>query len=86
MRIFLTALVLLGIPRLALACPVCFGQNDSPMAKATNMGIFFMLGIVVVMLGAFAFFFVHLSRRARSIARASASPAGYAHSEGTAEC
>ena len=26
-------------PRAALACPVCFGQSDSPLAQAINMGI-----------------------------------------------
>ena len=32
----LTALVLIGAPRAAMACPVCFGQSDAPMAKAMN--------------------------------------------------
>src|SRR4029077_16985846 len=35
--------LVLAAPRLALACPVCFGQNDSPMAIAMNMGIIAML-------------------------------------------
>ena len=25
-----------GAPRAALACPVCFGNSDAPMAIATN--------------------------------------------------
>ena len=41
-RIITTALVV-GVPRAALACPVCFGQTDSPLASATNMGIIAML-------------------------------------------
>ena len=69
MRTPLLTLLLLAAPRLALACPVCFGQNDSPLAKAVNMGIFFMLGIVAVMLSAFAGFFIYLSRRARLVAK-----------------
>ena len=36
--------LLLAAPRAALACPVCFGQSDSPLAVATNMGIIVMLG------------------------------------------
>ena len=48
-----------------LACPVCFGQSDSPMAWAMNTGILFMLVIVVGVLVGFASFFVHLVRRAR---------------------
>jgi hypothetical protein len=50
---------------LLLACSVCFGQSDSPLAQATNMGIFFMLGITVLMLGAFASFIFYLKRRSR---------------------
>ncbi len=69
MRTTVLTLLLLMAPRLALACPVCFGRSDSPLAKATNMGVFFMLGIVVVMLSAFAAFFIHLSRRARLAAK-----------------
>ena len=48
-----------------IACSVCFGQSDSPMAWAMNMGIFVMLLIVGGVLVGFASFFVHLMRRAR---------------------
>src|SRR5207248_2311560 len=34
----ITALAV-AVPRAALACPVCFGQNDSPLAAAMNQGI-----------------------------------------------
>jgi hypothetical protein len=89
MRVLLTTLILASAPRLALACPVCFGQNDSPLAKGVNMGIFFMLGIVAVMLTAFAGFFIYLSRRARTFENrlAQGHPgAGDAASEGAASC
>ena len=57
---------LLGaVPSVLWACPVCFGQSDSPMAKGTNMGIFLMLGVTVAMLAAFASFFIYLARRIR---------------------
>ena len=49
------------IPRVALACPVCFGQNDSPLANAMNMGILAMLAVVVVVLACFATFFIPAS-------------------------
>jgi hypothetical protein len=65
--VLLTAL-LLAVPRAALACPVCFGQSDSPMAKGVNMGIFFLLGVVGLVLAAFAAFFIYLARRARMFA------------------
>jgi hypothetical protein len=51
-----------------IACPVCFGASDAPMAVATNMGIFVMLGVVAVMLASFAGFFVYLNRRAKWLA------------------
>jgi uncharacterized membrane protein len=70
MRSTLITLALALIPRVALACPVCFGQSDSPMAWATNMGIFFMLGLTVFVLAGFASFIVYLMRRARTFERA----------------
>ena len=60
---------LLAAPRAAFACPVCFGQSDSPMALAMNMGILFMLVIVAGVLGAFASFFIYLIARARRARR-----------------
>jgi len=63
-------------PRAALACPVCFGNSDAPMAIATNTGIIFMLGIVGAVLCGFASFFIYLMRRAKRVAA----------QEGTAQC
>jgi len=54
--------------RAALACPVCFGNSDSPLAIATNMGIIAMLVVVAGMIGAFATFFIYLNRRAKRVA------------------
>jgi len=84
------ALLICGVPRAALACPVCFGNSDAPMAVATNTGIFFMLGVVAVVLASFASFFIYLIRRANRLA----ADAGPAHadtgrlepSEGSAQC
>jgi hypothetical protein len=52
-----------------MACPVCFGDSNEPMAIATNYGIWFMLGIVAAMLSAFASFFIYLMRRAKLAAQ-----------------
>jgi Na+-transporting NADH:ubiquinone oxidoreductase subunit NqrD len=86
LRVVLASCLMLTVPRVALACPVCFGSSDAPMAVATNTGIIFMLGVVVVMLGAFASFFVYLIRRANRIADEAApvDAAGLAPSQGTA--
>jgi maltodextrin utilization protein YvdJ len=53
---------------LLLACSVCFGQSDSPLAQGTNMAIFFMLAVTGVMLASFAGFFIYLIRRKRLFA------------------
>jgi hypothetical protein len=78
MRLCKTLIIVfvLAAPRAALACPVCFGQNDSPLAQAMNSGIIFMLVVVAGVLAAFASFFIYLMRRARLVAR---------QSEGTAQ-
>jgi uncharacterized membrane protein len=67
-RALLVALVL-AVPRVALACPVCFGQSDSPMAQGVNMGIYFLLAVVAGVLAAFASFFIYLARRAKTFAQ-----------------
>ena len=61
-----TALV--GVPRAALACPVCFGQSDSPLAKGVNMGVLFLLGTITAVLIGFASFMIYLARRAKVFA------------------
>ena len=97
MRALLTVLALV-VPRAILACPVCFGQNDSPLANAMNNGILLMLGVVGAVLIAFASFFIYLMRRARIAGKleepveaggkGSARAAGHTirGREGTAQC
>ena len=70
MRRLVLLLVVLLAPRAAWACPVCFGQSDSPLASAMNLGIFVMLGVVAAVLGSFGAFIVYLSRRAKLAAAA----------------
>ena len=98
MRKILTIAFIVAVPRAALACPVCFGQTDSPLASATNMGIIVMLGVVGAVLSGFAAFIVHLNRRARIAAAAEAgagasggsgritSDSSLAPQEGIAQC
>lgn len=87
-RVFAALAVMLAVPRLALACPVCFGNSDAPMAVATNNGVLFMIGVVVAVLAGFASFFIYLIRRANRLAEqtAPADAARLAPSEGTAQC
>ena len=85
-------IALLAVPRVALACPVCFGQTDSPLASAANLGILAMLVIVCAMLACFAAFMVYLNRRAKFVDAAPAARTAPAPivmpnpQEGTAQC
>jgi hypothetical protein len=76
MRSAIFTFLLLLAPRVALACPVCFGQSDSPLAKAMNLGILAMLVVVAGVLAAFACFFMYLIRRARLADQLSAGGPG----------
>jgi predicted transporter len=64
MKTALATLVILAMPRLALACPVCFGNADSAQTKAAQTGILALLAVTVAMLLSIAgFFFIYLRRR-----------------------
>ena len=66
MRHALITFALLAIPRLALACPVCFGNADSAQTKGAQAGILALLAVTVVMLSSIAgFFFIYVRRRIR---------------------
>ena len=53
-----------------LACPVCFGAEETAMIDGTKLGIVVMLGITFTVQGAFLGFFLYLRKRARRIAEA----------------
>jgi heme/copper-type cytochrome/quinol oxidase subunit 2 len=63
------ALLLLGLSAAdpAAACTVCYGaaDNSSPLIDGARLGIFLLLGVTGVVLGAFARFFFYLRTRAR---------------------
>ena len=66
MKTALATIALLAIPRLALACPVCFGNPNSPQTRAVQTGILALLLVTVAMLASIGgFFFVYLRRRIR---------------------
>ena len=51
-----------------LACAACYGASDSPMAKGMNWGIFSLLGVVAMVLGSVATFFVFIGKKAAAAA------------------
>ena len=61
---FVAMLLWCAWPQYATACATCFGKSDSKLADGLNMGIFALLGMVMLVLGWLAGFFIYLSRRA----------------------
>jgi hypothetical protein len=55
-------LLLLGA-RDALACPICFGASDAPLAVGMNWGVLTLLGVTLGVLGSFAALFVKVVRK-----------------------
>jgi hypothetical protein len=52
-----------------LACAACYGQSDSAMAAGMNWGIASLLGMIVLVLGGVAGFFVFLALRTSAMAK-----------------
>jgi hypothetical protein len=59
----LTWLVFLAKPASVLACAACYGASDAPMARGMNWGIFSLLGVVTMVLGGIATFFVFIGKK-----------------------
>jgi hypothetical protein len=50
---------------LAEACPVCFGDPNAQMTKGAEQGVWFLLGVMLLVQVGFGIFFFYLRRRAR---------------------
>lgn len=65
-RLILNLLALLAFAVLspsAQACAACFSQNDGPMARGMNAGIFTLLGVIGIVLCGFFALMIYLVRR-----------------------
>lgn len=72
----LTATVGLAFTGPAAACQTCFGDPNSPLTKSAEMGVWFLLGVILLVEAAFGFFFfVYLRRRARGFRDPTPRPA-----------
>jgi len=68
-RAFTTAAaVMIGGGSSVLACPVCFGAEETSMVAGTRIGVLVMLAILFAVQGGFVGFFLYLRRRAKRIA------------------
>jgi hypothetical protein len=68
-RAIMTAVVvMIGGSSSVLACPVCFGAEETSMIDGAKLGILVLLGITFAVQGAFVGFFLYLRKRAKRIA------------------
>jgi hypothetical protein len=65
----LVVIVLILLPQIASACPVCYGDPNSPMAKGTSNAIVFLLSVVGFVQIGFVALFWSFWRRARDLRR-----------------
>jgi hypothetical protein len=70
MRLALTtaALIVIAGSSSLLACPVCFGAEETTMVQGTRLGVLVMLGITLSVQGGFVGFFLYLRKRAKRMA------------------
>jgi hypothetical protein len=59
---------ILGGSSTALACPVCFGAEETSIIDGTKLGIVVLLVITLAVQGGFVGFFLYLRNRAKRIA------------------
>ena len=68
-RAFTTAAaVVIGGGSSVLACPMCFGADETSMVDGTKLGVLVLLAVTLVVQGGFVAFFLYLRRRAKRIA------------------
>jgi hypothetical protein len=58
------AAVVIGGSSSVLACPVCFGAEETSMVDGAKLGVLVLLGITLAVHGGFAGFFVYLRKLA----------------------
>jgi heme/copper-type cytochrome/quinol oxidase subunit 2 len=63
-----TAAVVIGASSSVLACPACFGAEETSMIDGAKLGVLVMLAITLAVQGGFVGFFFYLRQRAKRIA------------------
>jgi heme/copper-type cytochrome/quinol oxidase subunit 2 len=51
-----------------LACPVCFGAEETSMVDGAKLGVMVMLAVTLAVQGGFVGFFLYLRKRAKRVA------------------
>ena len=62
------AFVTIGGSASVLACPMCFGAEETSMIDGTRLGVLVLLAITLAVQGGFVGFFLYLRKRAKRIA------------------
>ena len=62
------AVMMIGGGSSVLACPMCFGAEETSMVDGTKLGVLVMLGVLLAVQGGFVAFFLYLRKRAKRIA------------------
>jgi heme/copper-type cytochrome/quinol oxidase subunit 2 len=62
------AVVMIGGSSSLLACPMCFGAQETTLVSGTKLGVLVMLAVTLVVQGAFVSFFLYLRNRAKRMA------------------
>jgi hypothetical protein len=62
------AVVVIGGSTSVLACPMCFGAEETSMIDGAKLGVLVMLAVTFAVQGAFLGFFLYLRKRAKRIA------------------
>jgi hypothetical protein len=60
--------VMIGGSTSVLACPVCFGAEETSMIDGAKIGVLVMLTVTLAVQGGFVGFFLYLRKRAKRIA------------------
>ena len=66
--VFTTAAAVMIGGSSVLACPVCFGAEETSMIDGAKLGVLVMLGILFAVQGGFLGFFFYLRERAKRVA------------------
>jgi hypothetical protein len=64
-RAITTTAVIIGAGSSVLACPVCFGAEETSMIDGTKLGVLVMLAVLFAVQGGFVGFFLYLRKRAK---------------------
>lgn len=66
-RIGVAVALPMAIPRLAIACAVCYGEVDSAMTEGMNNGILVLLAVIAVVQVGFVALFLSIRQRSRQL-------------------